>query len=68
MIDQYHSETDIVNYMYILPYIIVINFKILYNWEIVLGDIRDPLGTCSSFSKQINFEILCKLSLGNNLH
>ena len=31
MIDQYHSETDIVNYMYILLYIIVINFKIFYN-------------------------------------
>ena len=29
MIDQCHSETDIVNY--ILPYIIVINFKIFYN-------------------------------------
>ena len=29
MIDQGHSETDIVNY--ILPYIIVINLKIFYN-------------------------------------
>ena len=29
MIDQCHSETDIVNY--ILPYIIVINFKIYHN-------------------------------------
>ena len=29
MIDQCHSETDIVNYN--LPYIIVINFKIFYN-------------------------------------
>ena len=29
MIDQCHSEIDIVNY--ILPYIIVINFKIFYN-------------------------------------
>ena len=29
MIDQFHSETDSVNY--ILPYIIVINFKIFYN-------------------------------------
>ena len=29
MIDQCHSETDIVNY--ILPYIIVIIFKIFYN-------------------------------------
>ena len=29
MIDQCLSETDIVNY--ILPYIIVINFKILHN-------------------------------------
>ena len=29
MIDLCHSETDIVNY--ILPYIIVINFKIFYN-------------------------------------
>ena len=31
MIDQCHSENDIVNY--ILPYIIVINFKIFYNQE-----------------------------------
>ena len=29
MIDQCHSMTDIVNY--ILPYVIVINFKIFYN-------------------------------------
>ena len=29
MIDQCHLETDIKNY--ILPYIIVINFKIFYN-------------------------------------
>ena len=28
-IDQCHSETDIVNYIF--PYIIVINFKIFYN-------------------------------------
>ena len=32
MIDQCHSETDIVNY--ILPYIIVINFKIFLNFLI----------------------------------
>ena len=47
MIDQCHSETDIVNY--ILPYIIVINFKIIYNKEMApAGGIRYPLGTCSS--------------------
>ena len=46
MIDQCHSETDIVNY--ILPHIIVINFKIFYNWEMAAGGIRDPLGTCSN--------------------
>ena len=46
MIDKCHS--DIVNY--ILPYIIVINFKIFYNKEMALaGGIRDPLGTCSSY-------------------
>ena len=47
MIDQCHSETDIVNCIF--PYIIVINFKIFYNEEMVpAGVIRDPLGTCSS--------------------
>ena len=48
MIDQYHSETDIVNY--ILPHIIVINFKIFYNQEMVpAGGICDFLGIYSSF-------------------
>ena len=52
MIDQCHSETDIINY--ILPYIIVINFKIFYNYEMApAGGIRDPLGTCSSLSELI---------------
>ena len=45
-IDQCHSENDIVNY--ILPYIIVINFKIFYNQEMAPArGICDPLGTCS---------------------
>ena len=40
-------KTDIVNY--ILPYIIVINFKVFYNKEMApAGGIRDALGTCSS--------------------
>ena len=44
MIDQCHSETDIVNY--ILPYIIVINFKIFYKKEFApAGGIHDPLDT-----------------------
>ena len=43
---------DIVNY--ILPYIIVINFKIFYNKEMApAGDICDPLGTCSSYTPDI---------------
>ena len=47
MLAQCHSETDIVNY--ILPYIIVINFKIFYNKEMApVGGIHKPLGTCSS--------------------
>ena len=51
MIDQCHSETDIVNY--ILPYIIAINFKIFYNLEMAPARcIRDPLGTCSSVVTQ----------------
>ena len=50
MIDQCHSETDIVNY--ILPYVIVINFKIFYNQEMApAGGIRDPLGTCCILGK-----------------
>ena len=59
MIDQCHSEADIVNY--ILPYIIVINFKIFYKYEMApAGGIRDPLGTYSSF---YFFAFLCNKSL-----
>ena len=52
MTDQCHSEIDIVNY--ILPYIIVINFKIFYNKEMAPAKgICDPLGTCSSFAEKM---------------
>ena len=48
MIDQCHSGNDIVNY--ILPYIVVINFKIFYNWDMAPArGIHDSLGTSSSF-------------------
>ena len=56
MIDQCHSETDIVNY--ILPYIISSIFFIIWGgggggWVLGGGgggDIGDPLGTCSSWN------------------
>ena len=47
MIDQCHTETDII--IYILLYIIVINIKIFYNKETASAEgICDPRGTCSS--------------------
>ena len=60
IIDQCHSETDLVNCMwvsdlYIMVHrfclnIISIDFKIFHNQKMVpAGDIRNPLGTCSSF-------------------
>ena len=68
MIDQCHSETELVNYTvgqwpifhgpFIFPYIIVIDFKnILWLKKMTPArGIPDPLGTCSSYKGHIAWD------------